>query len=90
MQKKLEKPAFPLSELWEGETKIAGRATVLRAKEEGHLKTFKIGPKNYTTPEHRDAWLAYLQRMSDKGTPVVYQPRSRERSSRAQGGEAEA
>jgi hypothetical protein len=90
MQKNREKPAFPLSELYEGENKISSRATIFRAKEEGHLKTFKIGPRNYTTPQDRDDWLAYLQRMSEKGTPVVYQPRSREHCKRTPSGKAGA
>jgi hypothetical protein len=45
----------------------------------GHLKAYKVGRRWYTTRTAMEAYLALLQKLSDKGKPVVYRPRPEER-----------
>lgn len=52
------------------------------ARRAGHLKTYKLGRKVLTTRKDCEACIAYQQKQSDKGKPVVYRqrPESRRRA----------
>lgn len=47
------------------------------ARRAGHLKVYRVGRKVNVTREACEACIAYQQRMSDKGKPVVYRPSRR-------------
>jgi hypothetical protein len=46
----------------------------------GHLTTFVVGRRRFARPEAVRAWVDYLEAQSKAGKPVVYRPRSGERS----------
>lgn len=89
MSKQSTSPVRRLEYIWT-DLGVASRAATYEAIKCGDLETFLIGRRRYTRDEYIQKWFDYLEAQSAKGAPVVYQPRNRERSSRAEGGEASA
>lgn len=45
----------------------------------GDLKSFVVGRRRFIRPEALKKWVDYLEKQSDKGSPVKYRARSEER-----------
>ncbi len=56
------------------------RGVLYAAINAGDLKTFLVGRRRFARPDDVRAWVDWMQAQSDAGTPVVYAPRSKERS----------
>jgi len=54
--------------------------TVYKAIAAGHLDTFLVGRRRCARPEAVRRWVDYLEAQSRAGKPVVYRPRSSERT----------
>lgn len=46
----------------------------------GHLVTFLVGRRRFARPAAIRAWVDFLEKQSNAGTPVVYRARSGERA----------
>lgn len=69
---------IPLAEI----PRIAGEslAVVYDAINAGHLPTFLVGRRRFARPEAIRAWVDFLEAQSERGTPVTYRARGRERA----------
>jgi hypothetical protein len=56
------------------------RPLVFAAIRAGHLRTFLVGRRRFAKPADVESWIDFLQRESDAGRPVVYQPRASEKA----------
>ena len=51
------------------------RASLYKAINCGHLKTFLVGKRRFAKPADVQGWVDFLQARSDAGSPVSYQAR---------------
>ncbi len=56
---------------------VAGESLALvdDAIREGHLKTFLVGRRRFARPEAVRAWVDFLEKRSNAGSPVSYRAR---------------
>lgn len=54
--------------------------TVYAAIAAGHLQTFLVGRRRFARPEAVRKWIDFLESQSNAGSPVVYRPRSGEKT----------
>lgn len=74
----MDRLKIPLAEI----PVVAGEslAVVYDAIHAGHLKTFVVGRRRFARPEAIRAWVDFLEAQSERGTPVMYRARGRERA----------
>ncbi len=53
--------------------------SINNASKAGHLRTFLVGRRRFAKPAAVKAWIDFLEKQSQAGKPVSYQPRSAER-----------